>query len=633
MKKLYILFISLLSVCLTSCDMLDLSPLDKISGDILFSDPEGVKLYMADLYSQLPIEDYNFSPEFGYNKPGNDNGVNGCIMPQYTDEATQPQLDKLINNGYYQWWGEAYQLNRDINMLIQEIPALKITEDERKELIAESSFLRAYLYFGLVKRYGGVPIIKEVQEYSSDFESLKVPRSTERETWDFALEECDKAIEHFDKWNNGRRAAKGAALALKSRIALHAASVAKYWDREGAALSGEAVDLKLVGGFSPTDADDYYKICIAACEELIHSNQYSLYSPNPSSPEEAAANYQALFENSDGALNEVIFRKGFPMTGKGKGHNWDIWFNPYQTGQGFPQCGRMNPTLELVDSYELYDRPGEMIPINTREDGNTSDYNGFNKNVDYLYFPSADKIFEGRDARLYASIILPNTLWQYTRITIQGGIIKPDGTAVLESAGQHTLDGKTYYTFGAQSQQNYSGFNTSGNFTRSGFIVKKFLQEKEKVTPSLWMCTNDWIDMRYAEVLLNYAEAAIECSTTGNETMVNAQKAFNAIRRRAGHTTEVPLTVERVVRERRVELAFENKRHWDLVRRREYHDIFNGSKRKALVPIQDLRTNPVSYIFVRKDVRNENNKTFNKKQYYRSIPGINTTGLIQNPEY
>lgn len=632
MKRLTLTIITLATL-LSGCNVIDLDPLGKIPGDKLFSDPEGVKLYMADLYAQLPIEDYNFNPEFGFNEPGNEKGVNGCLSPQYTDEASHAGLDKLVANGYYQWWEKGYQFNRDINILIKEIPTLKIFEDDRRQLIAESSFLRAYLYYGLAKRYGGVPLIKEVQEYSTDFESLRVPRNTEKETWDFILEECDKAIAHFDKWQNGRRAAKGPALALKSRVALHAASIAKHWHQTGAELTGEAVDLKLVGGFTQADADHYYKTCMEASEELMESNIYGLYCPNPSSPAEATANYKALFENPDGALIEIIFRKGFPMIGKGKGHNWDIWFNPYQTGQGFPQCGRMNPTLGLVDSYELYDRPGEIVPVNTRKDGNTSNYNGYNKGVEYLRYPSADKIFENRDARLHASIILPNSVWKETPITIQGGFVRPDGTGLIESAGTHTVNGETYHAYGAASQQNYSGFSTGGNFTRTGFGVKKFMKETEKVNAALYQSTNDWIEMRYAEVLLNYAEAAIECSTTDNATKAKATEAFNSIRRRAGHTTDVELTIERVIRERRVELAFENKRHWDLVRRREYHDVFSGTKRKALVPLQDLRTTPVSYIFIRKDVKGENNKTFNKKQYYRQIPGINTNGVIQNPEY
>src|SRR5690606_8220377 len=105
----------------------------------------------------------------------------------------------------------------------------------------EGHFLRAFTYFALVKRYGGVPLITSVQQYTPDVESLKVPRSTEKDTWDFVLSECDAAIEYLpalrteDNW----RATRCVAYALESRAALHAASLAKYWSN--APISGPAV--------------------------------------------------------------------------------------------------------------------------------------------------------------------------------------------------------------------------------------------------------------------------------------------------------------------------------------------------------------------------------------------------------
>lgn len=83
-----------------------------------------------------------------------------------------------------------------------------------------------------MRRYGGVPLVKELQEYEGDVEILKVPRSTEKESWDYVLELFDKAIENLPQsWSdNQRRATVWAAYAYKSRAALHAASIAKYWN-------------------------------------------------------------------------------------------------------------------------------------------------------------------------------------------------------------------------------------------------------------------------------------------------------------------------------------------------------------------------------------------------------------------
>jgi starch-binding outer membrane protein, SusD/RagB family len=87
------------------------------------------------------------------------------------------------------------------------------------------------------------------------------------------------------------------------------------------------------------------------------------------------------------------------------------------------------------------------------------------------------------------------------------------------------------------------------------------------------------------------------------------------------------------MRERAVELAFENKRMWDLIRRREYHLAFNNRTKHALLPLLDLRESPPKYIFVRTTVQNFNPQTFQAKDYYRPIQGIGGNGLIQNPQY
>jgi hypothetical protein len=138
------------------------------------------------------------------------------------------------------------------------------------------------------------------------------------------------------------------------------------------------------------------------------------------------------------------------------------------------------------------------------------------------------------------------------------------------------------------------------------------------------------MDMRYAEVLLNYAEAVVE-SGLGDPAL--AEKAINDIRRRAAHTVDIPLTLENVMRERTVELAFENKRYWDLIRRREYEGEFTNRRRHSLFPVLDLRQAEPVYLFVRANVPSMEALNFQPKFYYRPIPGIGGNSLIQNPSY
>lgn len=633
MKKLEYIITLIIVMSITGCsDFLDLQPKSKVPGETLFSDPEGVKLYMANLYYQLPIEDFTYIPAKGFNSNTGDLLTTSIVAATYTDEACNSERT-IGAGGASQWWVAGYKLNRDLNLLTAMIPTLDITEKERENLIGESSFIRAYIYFALVKRYGGVSIIKDVQEYNGDIESLKVPRSTEKDTWDFVLEECDKAIKCLpESWDGGqRRATKWAALALKSRAALHAASIAKYWDK--APLSGDAVDQKLVG-IARSEANRYYEASIKAAEAIINSGVFSLYKAEPENTEAAAENYRQLFEDPNNAPSEAIFIKGYALPGAGKSHNYDIWFNPNQTSFGWPHPGRMCPALDLVDVYESYGSNGESTPIVTTEDGNIEDYNGFNKQSRYLRFDSPTDIFSNKDARLFATMILPFTKWKDQTIIIQAGLVKPDGEALIEVKNKYEHNGVVYHTYGAEAVLQYSGFDTyGGNMTRTGFGFKKFLNEKINVTPAWNNSITDFMDMRYAEVLLNYAEAVVESGYTDGNAHEKATKALNDIRKRAGHKDIIPLTLEHVLRERQVELSFENKRNWDLLRRREFHEKFNNRRLKALLPLLDLRGDKPQYIFVRRYVSRLDQVTFDPKNYYLEIPGVNTTGLVQNPQY
>ncbi len=607
-----------------SNDILDLEPKDMLDVDDLFSTDEGVEVYMANLYYNLPVEDFAYFPTSwmggGYNfNIGNcNNGGVSCAM--LTDEAIHSEWAQALTDDYLTYWG--YDYVRDINFLIKAAPSLDLSDEKKNEILAECRFLRAFAYFEMCKRYGGLPIIEEPQEWNGDVEALKVSRSTEQETWDFILAECDAAASGLPEENvaSERRANKYVALALKSRAALYAASVAKYWNR--APMSGPAVTLGLVG-IPESEAERYYTECIEASEAIMISGKYGLYKPDPANPEEAALNYRKLFEDPNIAADECIFIKGFTAPVDGQAHNYEIWYNPNQTANGWPHPGRCNPTLDLVNAYENYSNPGFSSPIVTT-----------NNLGQFIRWDNTYDIFNGKDARLFATVILPGTKWKNKDIIIQAGYVQPNGLPVIETKASITVNDVTYYTYGASDWPLYSGFDTyGGNMTRSGFGFKKFLNEENDVTPEMNKSTNDWAEIRYAEVLLNYAEAVVESGYSEGEAQTKAALALNSTRRRAGHTVDIPLTLDNVLRERRVELAFENKRIWDLLRRREYHTLLSGTVKYALAPLLDLRVSPPKYIFVKKACRGQFTLSFQNYQYYRLIPGVAANGLIQNPLY
>jgi len=652
MKIRKIIYAAFLVPFLFGCeDVLEIEPTDKLSAEQLFSDPGGVKVYMANLYYQMPVEDFTYFPNnpnrdgkdvFHYNGGSPNNG--GFAQVMHTDNAMHSEFGTGINPND-QWWDQSYKTIRDVNSLIDIIPELDILEDEKQQLRSEASFIRAYTYYALAKRYGGVPLITSKQEYTSNVDSLRVPRSTEKETWDFILAECDTAAMYLPdnvekSWTaeDERRATKWAALALKSRAALHAASLAKYWNE--APLAGEAVVLGLVG-MDASAADEYYQACAEASQEIIASGQFQLFGAGETDPAAAAENYYELFTRPTLSEGEAIFIKGYTLVGnEHTANNYEIWYNPNQLKQSWPHPGRMNPTLDLVDLYESYaaGTPGEITPLQTTVDGD-EDYLGFDPAINYRTFDAPYEIFQDRDARLWGTAILPGTEWKNTEIVIQAGFIEPDGTPKLYQKTTITVDGTSYDTYGAADVANYSGFDPAGgNHTRTGFLFKKFLLEDEDVIPAWNNGTLDWIDLRYAEVLLNFAEAVMEAEMTDMYDV--AEDAINQVRGRAA-LDPIPdgtISLDKVLRERRVELAFENKRYYDLVRRREFHVEFDNRLRHSLLPVLDLRGPEPKYIMVRDVIGGQTGKsatpqTWRPHWYYRSIPGIGSNGLVQNPQY
>ena len=656
--------LSIFSLCalmgLSGCNaFLELEPLDKVSPEQLLETEGGVKALLANIYTMIPMEDFNYRPNAGFNQRGYD-GVNETTNLAFlTDEATRS--DGGVGIGYegFNYW--PYGDIRQVNIFMQNVEKAKeagtISVADADRMTGEAHFARAYMYYGLVKRYGGVPLIDKVQD--DDYANggpgaVAVPRSTELDTWKFVLNECTLAAATLPDATSGSdlyRVTKWAAYALKSRVALHAASVAKYWNL--APLAGEAVTQKLVGGMTSADADAFYKECIEASKFLIENSGKSLYKPAPATVKEAASNFQALFLNDQN--EEIIFSKAYlnGTTNTNQGHSYAQFNILPQVNPGALKYGRFNPMLEIVDLFEDYtdDGTGKSAKIVTRTDGNEDAYiaNFHNMNnasvvntlmsVPFVKYNDLYEPFANKDARLLASVVVPGSSYAGTEIIIQGRFIKDNNSYVAYSNESTQKNGTTYYALGAEGETMFSGFNNvnsgeDANWTATGFGVRKYMPEGESMSPDRLSSTTSYIDMRLAEVYLNYAEAVVE-NGSGFGDKELAENYLNALRRRAGHTDRISLTLENVLKERRVEMAFEGKRFWDMNRRREFHTEFSNNRiRKALVPMLDLRGAEPKYVFARVNYfgdETRGGRTFQNINYYRGIPNIATNGLVQNP--
>lgn len=632
-KNIFILTaVVTLAIGFSACsDFLDVEPKDRITGDVLFSSDGGIDAYMAGLYYDLPIEDYRYDFTGGFNKGRVDGGKTNMMG---TPEAVHSEWgDHAGETNRYGNWEDIYKYIRKYNELKANIPLMKPSDPSKLNTIeGEYHFFMAYSYFALAKRYGGVPLITEVQEFNGDYEDVKIPRSKEVDTWKFILAQCDSAYSLLPNTAIQERANKWTAMALKSRAALHAASVGKFWNANGAGLTGEAVSKGLAGGFTAADIQFFYQECINASAEVIKSGKFSLYGENPATLAAAAENYGKVFTNGKGN-SEVIFLRNYAYPGNA--HNMGKWHEPNQLSIEYG--GRCNPTLDLVESYAKIDPETRFaaynVKLETTVTGNEN-YVGYSKDIAYRRYNTTNEIFANRDPRLYASVILPGSSWGGKNIIIQGGIVKNDGNAIWQANDKYTYNGTDYYGKGDSNEGNVSGWvSNRSNGTRSGFLLKKYLTG---ANDQVWdQVVTPFSELRYAEILLNYAEAVAEGGLPNAPGVITAREAMNKVRRRAGFLDDKELTTENVRYERKAEFGLEYNATWEYYRRREFHTFFDNTyQRKGLVPMADFTTGSLKYIFVRANAEPGNNaKNFRPQAYYRPIPGIEGNSLVQNPNY
>ena len=580
-----------------SCDYLDVPPINIIQDDAIFNSESGITSYMTTLYYDLPIEDFRYTQQ-GFNVSGKGQGR----LPNVSGEAMCSSSDDISTIGDGTWWGcWDYGKIRRVNYFLKNFPAYKSNFQNTvlaDAWMGEAHFIRAYCYFAMVKRYGGVPILREPQEYVGDIESLKVPRDTEKACYDFIAEDLDEAFrllpDNEEILGKGR-ATKYAALALKSRAMLYAGSIARYG----------TVDLNGLVGIDKALANDYFELAYKAVKELEKSKKFSLYRKNS----DKEKNFAELFLAEDSPEN--IFCKYFQRNVNA--HGWDVYFVPYQyRGNGF--SSNMNPTLEFVEMFE-------------HKDGTPAN---FAERAKDTYFDDPSELFQNMDARFGGSIIYPNAIFKGEPGSIQKGLIIEDGSKKenatnYEEAVYTANDGQVYHIVGKSGSGNYSG-----NMT--GFFMRKYLNENMPQSEVIENYSEQhWIEFRYAEALLNGAEAAVEMG----QHLDDALLWINDIRSRADikQLSLSDLTVDKVRHERRIELAFENHTYWDLRRWRIADKEIETKQYTGLCPYFDI--NKQKYIF-EEVAANKYYYTFDVKMYYERIPDgeiAKNEKLKQNPYY
>lgn len=566
---------------------LNILPLNIVSSDQAFADESTVTAYLASMYNQMPMEDPSF---YGLFQP----------QPTFTDEALnvlERQQATIGTGTSFSWWG--YTQVRNVNDFIARIPYGTVNETLKKTMWGEAMFIRAYDYFQMVKRYGGVPIIRRPQTFTGDnLAELQVPRNTEKDVYDFVISDLDSAALLLPVTNIKGRVNKYTAIAFKSRVMLFAASIAKYG----------SVQLNGIIGIPSANANTYWQGAMNAANQVISSGKYSLYNTNPNKSDNFAAMF-LLADNPESLLSRFYY---YPD----KTHSWDAYYLPVAIRGPSGFGSNMAPTLDLVEQFEYIDGTSGTLPMGTP--------------AAPVYYTDPLAIYANRDPRLRACVTVPFSSWRSNLIDVQAGIYDALATPskYIESMSYATLyNPATHKVDNVNGTMHVVGSNgfLSGECTQTGFYVRKYMDPMlDKSLAKTGGSSQPYIEMRYAEVLLNYAEAAAEL---GN--VAEAKAKTNLVRARAGIAPldDAATTINRIRHERMVEFAFENHRYWDARRWRIADQIWNNLSGNAIRPYWDIQAN--AYRFERKNANNQFVKTFPVSLYYEKI---NTTQMSQNPK-
>ena len=644
MKKQYKILAMLLGIIVISCQELDLEPKGILGEPELFGNEFGVKKYFSGIYNDLPIEDFLY---FGTDSEN-------AYRPDNYWEQGKKSLGNMSGEFFNSWVGVdndgfaywPYGRIRDINTFIQNFAEYKdnYKEDVYNELLGEAYFLRAFYYFGLAKRYGGVPIIKEVQSPLDDAETLEVPRNTEYETWKFIYEDLTFAIENMASGSEVGRANKYVAAALLSRTMLYAGSIAKYSQYLG--FQGEAATAAGLAGMEASQADEFFQYCVEA-GKIVEQGPYTLYTKDYP---DKATNFANLF--LDPTSSESIFIKDYDMTAPQNTrlrHSYDALMSPQPDMSSFVGA-ESYPPLDFMELFEM--------PAYVNADGTP------------VRFESRSDIKNGMEPRMLGTMYFDGDELRGSTFSIQKGIYRSfnalaadaengSSAASINSADNRILggrgwtteiDGVTYNITGAHGHFDDQGGENNG--WGSAFIRKYINPDMPTNDVREYRSGQHWVVFRLGEIYLNTAEALYELG--------QRDEAFNyieMIRERAGAsvtrpaidmaTTNIgtinnanyPYQVENSLQfirdERARELYGENHWWWDLRRWRTADQVLNQFRHRVLSCY--FVADEGKYIYIDEINRWNRSWTASNACYYEPIPwgeiGKNENLLPQNPLY
>ena len=518
MKNIHLLIASVLCLGTTSCFDMNQEPQGEMSTVGAFTTVSEINMYLNMFYQgSVPVmgggtvnntaiktQSSSSTNGIAFGDANSDNLYSNAIDTRLAGETSLSNAAELGD----------YKAIRNVNFLLQNITNCEDKGTDYEQCLGEAYYFRAAYYYHLLVNYGGVTWVED--QLDPDSELMKRPRNTRTEIVDYILNDLKDAITYLKEQDNNatRRVHRDVARALKSEVALFAATWEKYHRAENDPFYDKTLtnpDAKI---------KEWLELAATAAKEVIDRNVWSIH--NTGKP---LTDYRDMFIDTDLSDNqEVLWWKEYNASA-GIGHN--VTYYACQGG------GQIGVSASLVDDYLTID--GKPFTGNAKLEAKRT--------------YGAELSPELRDPRLSQTVFMP------------GQQIRNDGTLYawppLDEPGYH---------------QNTTGYSVLKYEELNALSSSAYNEENRSQAPA--------IQVRYADILLNYAEALAELDGANNASEI--QKALHPLRVRVNmpdvdfdreYNTDADYPfhnldkyIQAVRRERRVEKALENCRLTDILR-------------------------------------------------------------------
>ena len=599
---------------------LELTPLGNISSEATWKDGPLSTAFVTNIYNGLGT-----------------GGFDEQMLASLSDEAVFTHTGRgitTINDGSLSssnlgWvhgtyeWSNMYSRIRGCNVALENLTTAGFSDEPLKQrLKGEAHFLRGYFYHQLLRYYGGIPLVTKVYGLNEDYQ---VDRSSYEDCTKFIVAECDTAIQFLTGKQLGKgRATAQAAMALKSRVLLYAAS--DLHDIATAKAKSTLINSFAkpeVLGYTGGDRTARWTAAKNAAKAVLDAaSGYKLTLTAPATAEEARANYVSLSMGGGSTAAGVDAAAGGEIIlGRYNTPDLDEWGGPYMGlfngPNGYHNWAGNTPVGLLVDDYEMMD------------------------GTSFNWSNPAQKAapYKNREPRFYASIMFDGAEWK-PRNLISGDA---DPFNQIQTGQYDLVQGSATIT--AKGLDTRSSSIEDWNGSRSGYYMRKYIDPNPSIVENNARQYVPWPFFRYTEAVFNYAEACIELGQDAE-----AKTWLNKIRFRSGMPalTETGTALKDHYRhERRIEMAYEEQRYHDarrwmiapatLGRKITFINVVGkfksgktlSGKYKHDETIYDYTYTPFE------DVAHEN-RVWLDKMYFRPISRDETnknSKLLQNPGY